>query len=160
MIHLGEIVDRDVHIRPAEQPDLADLKELDEALFANLAYPYFALRQNFDMYRGWWLVAAHPEGLRGYSLGVPTPDRGRAWLLGLGVRAEFQGRGYGRLLTISSLRKLADFGVPDVYLTVEPSNRPAISLYRELGFAVDRLARDYLGPGEDRLIMIAQLRGG
>ena len=159
MIHLGEIVDEDVHIRPAEQPDLADLKELDEAVFAHLAYPYFALRQLFDLFAEWWLVAAHPDGLRGYSLGVPTFDRGRAWVMGLGVRAEFQGRGYGRLLLISSLRKLADIGVRDVYLTVEPSNRNAISLYHELGFAVDRLGRGYFGPGEDRLVMIAQLRG-
>lgn len=160
MIDLGEIVDEDVHIRPAEPPDLRDLKELDAAVFDTLAYPDFVLRQLFDMYRKWWFVAAHPDGLRGYSLGVPTPDRGRAWLLGLGVRIEFQRRGYGRLLTISSLRKLADFGVRDVYLTVEPTNWRALSLYRELGFAVDRLGRDYFGPGEDRLIMIHQLRGG
>ncbi|TCO47270.1 GNAT family N-acetyltransferase [Actinocrispum wychmicini] len=157
MIHLSGVVDEDVSIRPAEPADLSELKELDAAVFEHLAYPYFVLRQFFDIFTGWWMVAVHPDGLRGYSLGVPTFDRGRAWLLGLGVRPEFQGRGYGRSLTISSLRKLADVGVRDVHLTVEPGNRRAISLYRELGFSVETLAREYFGPGEDRLIMIAQL---
>jgi [ribosomal protein S18]-alanine N-acetyltransferase len=155
---VSRIVDQDVLIRAASEADLGALGELDAEVFGDLAYPPFVLRQWFDLYRGWWLVAEHVNGLRGYSLGVPVFDRSRGWLLGLGVRPEFQGRGYGRSLTVSSMRMLAGVGVRDVHLTVEPGNRPAITLYHDLGFEVDRLVKDYLGPGHDRLLMIAPLR--
>ncbi|WP_051897784.1 GNAT family N-acetyltransferase [Kibdelosporangium aridum] len=157
---VAKIVDQDVMIRAAGEADLADLGELDTEIFGELAYPPFVLRQWFDLYRGWWLVAEHPDGLRGYSLGVPVFDRSRGWLLGLGVRQEFWGRGYGRSLTVNSMRLLEGVGVREVHLTVEPGNRPAIALYQDLGFAVDRLVKDYLGPGHDRLLMIAALRSG
>lgn len=104
------------------------------------------------------MVAAHPGGLRGYSLGVPTFDRSRGWLLGLGVREPFRRRGYGRSLTRASMRRLADVGVREVYLTVEPTNRWALRLYGGLGFVVEGMGKDYFWPGEDRLIMVADLR--
>ncbi|MEV4317138.1 N-acetyltransferase [Actinocrispum sp. NPDC049592] len=158
MIPASQSVDQDVRIRAARTDDLNALVELDTAVFGRLAYQYFVLRQLFDLHREWWLVAEHPEGLRGYSLGVPTFDRRHGWLLGLGVRREFQRRGYGRSLTVRSMRLLADAGVREVSLTVEPANHRAIGLYSELGFERERLARDYLGPGEHRLIMTAALR--
>jgi ribosomal-protein-alanine N-acetyltransferase len=157
MIRTSDVIDGDVHIRPVETTDLTSLVALDAAIFQGLAYPRFVLRQLFDLHRDWWLVADHPEGLRGYSLGVPTFDGRFAWLLGLGVRREFRGRGYGRSLTVNSLRLLETAGVHDVYLTVEPANQGAIELYREVGFKVTALSKDYFGPGNDRIVMTARL---
>ncbi|MCE7011034.1 GNAT family N-acetyltransferase [Kibdelosporangium philippinense] len=158
MIPVAHVIDQDVLIRAASEADLAALGELDAEVFGELAYPPFVLRQWFDLYQGWWLVAQHADGLRGYSLGVPLFDRSLGWLLGLGVRQEFWRRGYGRSLTVNSMRLLEGVGVREVRLTVEPGNRAAITLYRELGFVVDRMVKDYLGPGHDRLLMIAALR--
>ncbi|MFD1051746.1 GNAT family N-acetyltransferase, partial [Kibdelosporangium lantanae] len=75
------------------------------------------------------------------------------------VREEFRRRGYGKSLTRASMRRLAGVGVPELYLTVAPDNRSALGLYRGLGFEVEGMGKDYLGPGEDRLIMVADLRG-
>jgi len=152
-----DVIDGDVNIRPVGNADLADLVQLDLAIFEDLAYPYFVLRQLFDLHHAWWLVADHPAGLRGYSLGVPTFDGRLGWLLGLGVRREFRGRGYGRSLTVNSLRLFEAAGVPEVYLTVEPDNLSAIAVYQEVGFTIDRLAKDYLGPGYDRIIMVRRI---
>lgn len=158
MTDTGEVVDQDVRIRVAQPNEFDNLLDLDGAVFEDFAYPPFTLRQLLDLHREWWMVADHPDGLRGYSLGVPTFDRGRAWLLGLGVREQFRRRGYGKSLTRASMRRLADVGVPELYLTVEPDNRWALRLYRGLGFEVEGMGKDYLGPGEDRLIMVADLR--
>jgi ribosomal-protein-alanine N-acetyltransferase len=158
MTEIGDVVDQDVRIRVAQPNEFNDLLDLDAAVFEHLAYQPFALRQLLDLHREWWMVAVHLDGLCGYSLGVPTFDRARGWLLGLGVRERFRHRGYGTSLTRASMRRLADIGVRELYLTVEPDNRGAIRLYRGLGFDVEGMGKDYLGPGEDRLIMVADLR--
>jgi ribosomal protein S18 acetylase RimI-like enzyme len=147
----------DIHIRLAGPGDLAKLRFLDADIFGELAYPPFVLRQLFDAHRDCWFVADHPNGLLGYSLGVPTLDRKGGWLLGVGVRSSSRREGYGRALTQSSLRLLHSVGARKASLTVNPNNTVALALYRDLDFAVTALARDYLGPGQDRLIMARDL---
>ena len=149
----SEQVDRDISIRPAGPDDLDQLWTLDVKVFEQLAYPYFVLRQLFDTLRGCWLVAHHPSGVVGYSLAAPTPDRELAWVLGLAIAPDFRNRGYGRQLTMESLGLLASMAIPEVCLTVEPDNDFALRLYRHVGFSVVERHRDYLGPGEDRLLM-------
>jgi ribosomal protein S18 acetylase RimI-like enzyme len=151
------IVDQDISIRPARYDDLDQLWALDVKVFEQLAYPYFVLRQFFDTVRDCWLVAQHPSGLVGYSLAAPTLDRDLAWMLGLAVAPDFRNRGYGRQLTMESLRLLASMGIPEVRLSVEPENEFALRLYRHVGFSVVERRRDYLGPGEDRLLMARSL---
>jgi ribosomal protein S18 acetylase RimI-like enzyme len=59
------------------------------------------------------------------------------------------------------LRQLRRERVHEVRLTVEPTNAAAITLYRTLGFSTDgRVHRGYLGPGEDRLIMVLEMGPG
>lgn len=72
-------------IRQAQEKDLADLATLDEMIFCHLAYPYFVLRQIFDVHHGELLVLEQAGGLRGYSIAVRSTTRGLAWFLGLGV---------------------------------------------------------------------------
>jgi ribosomal-protein-alanine N-acetyltransferase len=149
------IVDLDTNIRPVRHDELDELRDLDHVVFGKLAYPPFVLRQLFDMYREYWLVAEHPSGsgLAGYSLGAPTPDRSGAWLLGLAVAPDCRNLGFGERLTLESMELLRSRGVPKVSLTVEPANVVAIALYRRVGFVITGVGQDYFGPGEDRTIM-------
>ncbi|HWC83204.1 MAG TPA: N-acetyltransferase [Pseudonocardiaceae bacterium] len=149
----AEATDQDVSIRVANPADLAELHALDTAVFGELAYPFFVLRQSMDVQYGCWLVAEHRSRMLGYSYGVPTMDRRTGWLLGLGVRPEFRRRGFGLRLTAESLAALRTFGVRTARLTVHPGNAVALGLYRRLHFTVEQRVRDYLGPGEDRLLM-------
>jgi [ribosomal protein S18]-alanine N-acetyltransferase len=149
--------DHDVTVRAARNGDLDQLRGLDARVFDLLAYPHFVFRQFFELYLDCWMVAEHPTGLVGYSLGVPTPDRQRGWLLGLGVVPDHRRLGYGRRLTNASLRYLRSAGVRHVSLSVAPGNEIAIALYRQVGFAETGLHIDYFGPGEDRIIMTRSL---
>ena len=121
--------------------------------FGDLTYPYFVLRQLFDVHQHCWLVADHPSGLLGYALGAPGLDRETGWLLGHVVGTEFRRRGYGRTLALSALHILRSVGVRRVYLTVKPSNTVAIQLYETIGFTIKSLHENYLGPGEHRVLM-------
>jgi [ribosomal protein S18]-alanine N-acetyltransferase len=150
-------VDPEVRIRPLGLGDLDALQELDAAVFGHMAYPFFVLRQLFDLHRRYWVIAEGRNGMRGYTLAVPASDLTCGWLLGLGVREEFRRMGCGRLLAVAALELLTASGVPEAKLTVEPDNVSAIALYEEVGFRVAEEFKDYLGPGEDRIVMIARL---
>jgi ribosomal-protein-alanine N-acetyltransferase len=149
--------DREVRIRLATIEDLDRLIPVDREAFGKLAYPVFVLRQLFDVHGDCWLVAEHSTGLVGYALSAPTLDRD-SWLLALAVSAKFRGMGYGRELLRESLKILRKHQIRDLKLTVEPRNHPAISLYLREGFTKKELKKDYLGPGEDRILMELILR--
>ena len=67
-----------------------------------------------------------------------SPELGEVYVVA--IAPEAQGRGLGGVLTLAGLHHLADRGVREVLLYVESDNRPAIAVYRRLGF--DHAARD------------------
>ena len=149
---------RHMTIRVVELDDLPALAQIDSEVFGALGYPPFVLRQLFDVHRPCWYVAVHPtDGLVGYSLAAVPLDRATAWLLALAVSERQRGKGLGRLLVDATLEKLRQERIPQAELTVEPTNTPAITLYRSLGFAEHEHIADYLGPGQDRITMIHHL---
>jgi ribosomal-protein-alanine N-acetyltransferase len=150
------LVDRDnadVRIRTARLDDLPRVHTLDADVFGALAYQPFVLRQLFDLHAPGWVVADIGGDLVGYSLIAPDFDRHTAWLLALGVRADCRGERIGERLLQQSLRSLVRVEVTRLSLTVSPNNHPAIALYEKAGFTVTERQQDYLGPGEDRLLM-------
>lgn len=55
-----------------------------------------------------------------------------------GVRRDQQGRGYGRLLLLTTLHRLLAAGYSDIRIEVEETNLPAYNLYRACGFVPQR----------------------
>ncbi|EIV94762.1 GNAT family N-acetyltransferase [Frankia sp. QA3] len=146
-------------IRQVQEKDLAALTALDEMIFGHLAYPYFVLRQIFDVHRGELLVLEQAGGMCGYSIAVNSTTRGLAWFLGLGVEPDSRGRGFGRRLAGASLDRLRAQGLDRVRLTVDGENVAAVRLYRRLGFVRLGEIADYLGPDEHRQIHELALHG-
>ncbi|MCN9239542.1 GNAT family N-acetyltransferase [Streptomyces sp. RY43-2] len=147
-------VDRPLTMRGVTEADLPELVRVDREAFPEEPYPYFVLRQLFDLHGDSLLVLDDGERLHGYVLFVTTSDGYRSWIASLGVTRDQRGRGLGRRLMLEVLRRLRAERVREARLTVEPTNAAAITLYRSLGFSCDEGVRpDYFGPGEDRLIM-------
>jgi ribosomal protein S18 acetylase RimI-like enzyme len=61
--------------------------------------------------------------------------------LGIGVRADWRGRGIGRRLIGATLQRASEKGLERVDLEVFASNTPAIRLYESLGFVVEGIKR-------------------
>jgi len=146
-------------VRTAAEADLAQLSRIDNEIFPHDAYPFFVLRQLFEVHGERFLVLDCDSTLAGYSLLATTPDGKQSWVLGLGVVPHARGFGHGRRLMVESLDRLAADRVSEVRLSVEPTNVVALNLYASLGFSTVRDCPGYFGAGNDRLILGLPLAG-
>ncbi|MGV9452814.1 GNAT family N-acetyltransferase [Streptomyces sp. NPDC003635] len=147
-------IDRPLTMRGVTESDLPELVRVDREAFPEEPYPYFVLRQLYDLHGDRLLVLDDGERLHGYVLFPVSSDGHQGWIMSLGVTRDQRGRGLGRWLMLEVLRRLRAEGVREVRLTVEPANAAAIMLYRSIGFSSNEGVREqYFGPGEDRLVM-------
>jgi mycothiol synthase len=71
-----------------------------------------------------------------------NPPMGEIYVIG--VDPDFQGRGFGRALTLAGLEWLAGHGLRTGMLYVDGDNTSAMSMYRSMGFTEDHIDRAYL----------------
>jgi ribosomal protein S18 acetylase RimI-like enzyme len=90
--------------------------------------------------RGW--VARRDERPVGWVLGRVFGD-GRGWVEQIAVARSDRGLGLGRALLLHSLAELCSLGATSLALGVQGDNENAISLYRSVGFELDREWRTY-----------------
>ncbi|MFE9424560.1 GNAT family N-acetyltransferase [Kitasatospora sp. NPDC006697] len=145
-------------VRLATERDLGRLERIDQQIFPEEPYPFFVLRQLFEVHGGRFLVLEHQEELAGYALLATTPDHAQSWVLGLGVLAQLRNLGYGRQLMEESIALLTADRVGELRLSVDRENTVALHIYRSLGFTLAGERPDYFGPGDDRLILRLPLR--
>lgn len=85
------------------------------------------------------------------SIEYKMEDGDMAYLSGLVVLPDFQGKGIARQAIERVLEEIGD--VKKVYLVTHPHNTPAIKLYLSFGFIIDGWKDNYFGDGEPRIIM-------
>jgi mycothiol synthase len=79
-----------------------------------------------------FFLAWDGDGLAGFHWTKEHPSYGEVYVLGISPAA--QGRGLGKLLTLTGLHHLARRGHHEVILYVESDNAPAVGVYERLGF--------------------------
>ncbi len=81
--------------------------------------------------------------------------------LGMGLLASYRGKGIGTQLMKACLKHSQSRRLEAVYLDVYGSNKPAIRLYRKLGFKIDGIrkkGRKHKGRYEDLVLMSKSLK--
>lgn len=117
---------------------------IEDTLHRRMAEPWFD--------PSLFLVATDEAGLVGFNwLKVHSDQRasdrqdgadyGEIFVIGVDPRA--QGTGLGRALALAGLDRLHDRGLRSCILYVDSRNVPAVGLYTDLGFTVERLDRSY-----------------
>lgn len=78
-------------------------------------------------------------------------------VISIAVLPEHHRKGIGCKLIEEATRAMVDYKAKECYLEVRESNKPAITLYKKLGFKVTKTNRNYYADGEDAIIMVKQL---
>lgn len=136
--------------------DLGAIAAIETTEFAQLSYPYFVLRQLFDLHGSHWVVAELGGDICGYAM-VAVGASHHAWVIGLAVAARCRGRGYGRALLDRAVTRCRAALVEQVYITVRPTDQPAANLYKKSGFVRTGHEERYFGPGEPRDVLVHRI---
>lgn len=107
---------------------LDDLRQREEEAWFDPEGFFVAVEPHSGRIAGFHWTKVHDDGA-GLTDGEPV---GEVYVVG--VDPDWQGSGLGRALTLMGLHHLRDRGLPWVLLYVDEENRPAVRLYRSLGF--------------------------
>jgi ribosomal protein S18 acetylase RimI-like enzyme len=119
-----------------------------------------ALPQLFFLhFEGTSFVAEDEDGgLAGFLVGFlsqTNPDE--AYIHFVGVDPERRGQGIGSALYERFCAEVRSQGRSIVRCVTSPANEDSLAFHRALGFEVERIAADYDGPGEDRVLLVKRL---
>jgi ribosomal protein S18 acetylase RimI-like enzyme len=80
-----------------------------------------------------------------------------AYIHFVGIAPEYRGAGLGRRLYERFFDEVRGEGRSVVRCVTSPVNEVSVAFHEALGFEVDRVAKDYDGPGEDRVLLVKRL---
>jgi ribosomal protein S18 acetylase RimI-like enzyme len=84
-------------------------------------------------------------------------DPEEAYIHFVGVAPEQRGKGLGRRLYERFFDDALAVGRTIVRCVTSPVNGGSVAFHKALGFEVEKLAEDYDGPGEDRVLLVKRL---
>lgn len=84
-------------------------------------------------------------------------DPTEAYVHFVGVAPERRGEGLGRQLYERFFGDATLHGRTRVRCVTSPANEPSVAFHKAMGFEVEKVARDYDGPGEDRVLFVKTL---
>jgi ribosomal-protein-alanine N-acetyltransferase len=151
---LGEIspatANRAHNIRKAELRDFFRLHRLEKLCFQADAWPWIDVLAALTFPETVRLVAEIQDELIGFVIGDRRRHRDLGWIASIGVHPEYRRQGLGRRLLAACEQAI---GMNRLRLSLRPSNRGALELYRSEGYVeVDRWRR-YYRDGEDAVVM-------
>ncbi len=113
----------------------------------------------FLHFEGTSFVAEDDEGrLAGFLVGFHSQsDASDSYVHFVGVAPEHRGSGLGRDLYERFFDAARAAERSTVRCVTSPANETSIAFHQALGFEIDRIATDYDGPGEDRVLLVKRL---
>ena len=99
-----------------------------------------------------YYVIEEANGVVGYAGAWLVYDEGQ--ITNIAIIPSARGKGYGSELTKQLIDECFKRGMHEIFLEVRISNLPALAMYRNLGFSVKGIRKDYYSePKEDAYIM-------
>jgi ribosomal protein S18 acetylase RimI-like enzyme len=112
----------------------------------------------FLHFEGTSFVAEDGDELAGFVCGfLSQTEPEEAYIHFVGVAPEHRGAGLGRTLYERFFEEVREQGRSVVRCVTSPANEVSVGFHDALGFEVDRVAKDYDGPGEDRVLLVKRL---
>ena len=142
----------EVSIQSVDTSELLEIDLVENQCFPDGAYPYFVIRQMYDLFGDYFFLVRKESEPIAYIIGGIDNER-RGWVLSLAVLKEHRKKGIGKLLIDKLVKKLKSSSVQYIRLTVNPANIPALSLFKFLDFCEMSSSDDYFGENNPRFVM-------
>jgi ribosomal protein S18 acetylase RimI-like enzyme len=115
----------------------------------------------FLHFEGTSFVVDREDGeLAGFLIGFLSQTHAdEAYVHFVGVAPEERGSGLGRALYERFFAEVRSHGRSVVRCVTSPANEDSLAFHQALGFEVERVAHDYDGRGEDRVLLVRRLAG-
>ena len=133
---LRSVAGEQIYIEMLTPPPLVQIIDFQTKMFAKGAPTYFAVDGSRVV--GWCDITP-----------IENPRQAHRGGLGMGLIAEYRGRGLGLQLIQAALNTAQTFGLEKVELAVYSSNDIAIRLYEKVGFVREGLIEKYRKLGDD-----------
>jgi len=145
-----------VEIRHAEPADYGRVIGRVNAWWGGRDMAPMLPRLFFVHFEGTSYVVDDDEGqLAAFLIGfLSQTDPDEAYIHFVGVAPEHRGEGLGRRLYERFFDDARAAGRLRVRCVTSPANTQSVAFHEALGFAAERIARDYDGPGEDRVLFV------
>ena len=146
-------------IRPAQPSDYGRVIQHVNVWWGGREMAPMLPKLFFLHFEGTSFVAEDEDGaLVGFLVGfLSQSDAEEAYVHFVGVAPGHRGSGVGRDLYEAFFDAARSHDRSVVRCVTSPGNQASVEFHRALGFEVERVARDYDGPGEDRVLMIRRL---
>lgn len=138
-------------LRQASNADLDDLVQLENQCFSDDRISRRSFRRFLEMPRDRLIIASIDDELVGYCLVLMNAATRLARIYSIAVSPKARGTGAGAQLVREAEREAVDAGRIVMRLEVREDNRPAINLYRQLGYRQFGMYRDYYQDHGDAL---------
>lgn len=149
----------DLAIRHAQPSDYARVIQHVNAWWGGRDMAPMLPKLFFLHFEGTSFVAERDDGtIAGFLIGfLSQTDEREAYVHFVGIAPELRGSGLGRQLYERFFSVARAQGRKTVRCVTSPANEASVAFHEALGFTVDRVATDYEGPGEDRVLFVKQL---
>jgi len=148
------ITEKEIRFRRAKFDDLPIIQQIERLSFST-PYSTFYMRSllnNADIY----YVAEYEGKIVGYIIARKENNK-LGHIISIAVHPDYRRIGLGTVLMKKAEDSLRNLGCYRVYLEVRVSNKPAIQLYKKLGYIIVRTIPSYYSDGEDAFLMVKSL---
>lgn len=146
-------------------------EDLDQVMYVNKVclpenYTRYFFMDLYQRFPNTFIVAEENGEIVGYvmcRIETGPPDWGllgiakKGHVISIAVLPEQQRKGIGQALMRKAMRGMGTYRARECYLEVRVSNKPAVNLYRKLGFEIKRTLRGYYADGEEAFVMNKKL---
>jgi len=148
-----------VEIRHAEPADYGRVIGRVNAWWGGRDMAPMLPRLFFGHFEGTSYVVDDGDGqLAAFLIGfLSQTDPDEAYIHFVGVSPEHRGGGLGRQLYERFFEDARAAGRTRVTCVTSPVNEGSVAFHEALGFTSERVAHDYDGPGEDRVLFVKSL---
>jgi len=153
------LVSRAMEIRHAQPADYGRVIGRLNAWWGGREMAPMLPRLFFVHFEGTSYVVDDDEGqLAAFLIGFHSQtDPDETYVHFVGVAPQRRGEGLGRRLYERFFEDALSAGRNVVRCVTSPANEGSVAFHRALGFEVERVAKDYDGPGEDRVLLVKRL---